>query len=207
MSIRMVQMEALYKCTRTGCYHPRCDKMMHIMDREECDLNGNPLYTAYCDFHGYVVGGVREAELIYPKEENEKKISEPPTAEEIADKVVERIAKQDGKNSEKKAINKVGKEVKLLRNELGYGNSSPHKRKSKNEKCIKLAVEYYWDYIDKGTAKHNAVSMACKKVEKEIGRGTYKTSQSFWSALNDEVKKLGGNRQVTEYPDPGEIRN
>lgn len=203
MNIRKVQMEAHYKCTRTGCYHPRCNKMMHLMDREECDSNGNPLYTAYCDFHGYVVDGVREAELIYPKEGNEKKLSVSPTAEEIADKLAERI----DKNSGNKAINKLGKEVKLLRNGLGYGNSSPHKRNSKNEKCIKLAAEYYWDYIDNGVAKHNAVSMACKKVEKEIGRGTYKTSQSFWSALNDEVRKVDGKRQVTEYPDPGKIRN
>lgn len=65
---------------------------MRLLDQINCDSNGNPLYIAYCDFHGHIVDGIRKAELIYPEKELEKNEIEP-LAEEIADKIVDRIPK------------------------------------------------------------------------------------------------------------------
>ena len=195
-------MEALYKCTRTGCYHPRCDKMMHIMDREECDSNGNPLYTAYCDFHGYVVGGVREAELIYPKDVKND-TSALTAAEEIANKVIEKMPKAFKAISERmkkqaRAINNQTKAFDLLRQEFRGENDSPHEMSKSNKFVVNEAIDVRRRLIMEGVSERNATTDACREVEAKYGIGKYASFEAFRDAVNTKVKNQAYSHGVVE---------
>ena len=118
---------------------------MHLLDQINCDSNGNPLYIAYCDFHGHIVDGIRKAELFYPEKEPEKNEIEP-LADEIADRIVDRIPVviapiTKGIKRQTQALNKHNKSIDLMRKEIRDGYHPVHERSRTNDNLIRKAFD------------------------------------------------------------------
>ena len=202
-------MEAYCKCPICGCFNEDCDRQMRVMDGVTRDANGEALYSAVCLRTGDMAYNVKGSELIYSKACEDKGKGLNAGMDKIIQSAVEKgvapLAKQVARNT--RSSNRNIAATTSLAHIVNHGKTSPHTRSKENEKCLKRALDYYWDLINKGEKKHNAKSMACKRVKKEIGLGKYKSEKSLWAALNDALKCVEHSKIPEEHSVSGKIRN
>ena len=69
--------------------------------------------------------------------------------------------------------------------------ASPHVRNSKNERVVAAAIARRWELINElGRDERMATTDACNEIEAKMGRGTYKTSESFRDAVATKIRKM-----------------
>ncbi len=80
-----------------------------------------------------------------------------------------------------------------------YESESPNLRSRTNSRLIELAVNKYWELINKGFPARDALTPACRAVVKEHGLAEYKTLDSFKNSVRREINK--NSHALMEHPE------
>lgn len=98
-----------------------------------------------------------------------------------------------------KELKSIRSDLKVISHKVDGDYEPPNLRSHANSRLIDLAINKYWKLVNKGTPQRNALTIACLAVEKECGRGEYKSSDSFKNSVRREINK--NSHALMEHPE------